>query len=98
MSVNLRQVEPDAARVRPLVDDDVELVILHRGVEILLDGRLQPVDFVDEKHVAAFERGQQAGEVARLFDHRAAGAFDVHAHRVARRCRRASSCRGRAAR
>ena len=78
----LRQVQPHTARVRPLVDDDVELVILHRGVEVFLDRGLEPVDFVDEKHVAAFERREQAGEVAGFFYHRPAGVPDVHAHRV----------------
>ena len=76
------QVELDAARIRPLVDDDVEFVILHRGVEVFLDGRLEAVDFVDKKNVAAFERGEQAGEVSRFFNRGAAGGLDVHPHRV----------------
>ncbi len=82
MSVKRREIQPDAARVRPLVDDDVEFVVLHRGVEVFLDRGLEAVDFVDEKHVAAFQRGEQAREVAGLFDRRAAGVLDVHAHRV----------------
>ena len=40
------------------------------------------MDFVNEQHVAFFEVGEQAGEVAGLFDGRAAGAFEVGAHRL----------------
>ena len=77
-----RQVQPHAARVRSLVDDDVEFEILHRRVEIFLDGLLQAMDFVDEQHVALLEIGEQAGEVAGLLDGRAAGALEVRAHRL----------------
>ena len=75
-----RQIQPHTARVRALVDDDVQFEILHRGIEIFLDGLLQAMDFIDEQHVAFFEIGQQAGEVAGFFDGRAAGAFQVGAH------------------
>ena len=74
------QVEPDAARVWSLVNDDVEFEILHGRVEVLLDRLLQAMDFVDEQHVAFFEVGQQAGEIAGFFDGRTAGAFEVGAH------------------
>ena len=53
MSVNFGRFEPHAARVRALVDDDVEPEVLHRGVEVFLDGRREAVDFVDEENVAA---------------------------------------------
>src|SRR6266516_599740 len=43
-----RQVQADAARVGSLVNDDVEFEILHRRVEIFLDGLLQAMDFIDE--------------------------------------------------
>ena len=78
----LRQIEPKTPRLRSLVDDDVEPVIFHRRVKIFLDRRLQPVDFVDEKDVAFLEAGEKPREFAGLFDHRSAGVFDVHAHRV----------------
>ena len=70
-----RQIQPHAARVRPLIDDNVELEIFHCRVEILLDGFLKPMNFVDEQHVALFEVSQQAREVARFFDRRSARAF-----------------------
>jgi hypothetical protein len=59
-----RQVELDGARRRPLADHDVELEVLHRRVQHLLHHRAQPVDLVDEQHVAGLEVGQQRGEVA----------------------------------
>ena len=75
-----RQIQPHAARVRPLVNDDVEFEILHRRVEIFLDGFLEAMDFVNEQHVAFLEIRQQPGEVAGFLDGRAAGALEVGAH------------------
>jgi hypothetical protein len=68
-----RQVEPDRARGRAVADHQVELEVLHRGIEDLLDGHLQAVDLVDEQDVARLEVGQDRGEVAGLRDHRAGG-------------------------
>ena len=48
-----RQVELDRARRRALADHDVELVILHRRIQHLLDHRRQAMNLVDEQHVAA---------------------------------------------
>ena len=59
-----RQVEADRARRRALADDDVELEVLHRGVQHLLDGAREAVDLVDEQHVAVVEVGEDRGEVA----------------------------------
>ena len=53
----------------PLPDHDVELVVLHRRVEDLLDRRRHPVDLVDEEHLAFLEVGQHRREVARLLEH-----------------------------
>ncbi len=75
-----RQIQPHAAGVGSLVDDDVELEILHRRIEVLLDRLLQAMDFVDEEDVARFEVRQQAGQVARLLDGRPAGALEAGAH------------------
>ena len=74
------QVEPDAPRRRPLADHNIQRVILHRGVEHLFDRVGQAVDFVDKQHVAAGKVGQQAGQIARALDGRAAGHADVLPH------------------
>ena len=54
------QVELDRARRRAFADHDVDLVVLQRRVEDLLDHRRQAVDLVDEEHVVALEVGQDA--------------------------------------
>ncbi len=67
------KIDPHRARRRPFADDQVELEILHRRIEDFLDRRVEPVDLVDEQHVALFEIGQQRRQIARLGDHRAGG-------------------------
>ena len=63
--VNFGRLQTKTARLRSLVDDDVEPVIFHRRIEIFFDRRLQPVDFVDEKHIAFFQGGEQARRARR---------------------------------
>ena len=64
----------------PSTDDQVELEVLHRRVEDLLDRRRQPVDLVDEQDVARLQVGQQCGEIAAALDHRARGGTEADAH------------------
>ena len=75
-----RQVEPDRRRRRTLADDDVELEVLHRRVEDLLDGARQAVDLVDEQHVAVVELGEDGRQVAGPLERRTGGDVQVHAH------------------
>ena len=70
----------NASGVRTLIDDDVELVVLHGRIEVFLDGRVEAMDLVDEEHVSPLEIRQDTGEVAGLFDLRTAGAMDVRIH------------------
>src|SRR5262249_7781172 len=49
------------------------------GIEDLLDRRVEPVDLVDEEHVALFEIREQRREIARLGDHRTRGRAEVDA-------------------
>ena len=51
-----------------LADDQVEREVFHRGVEALFDYAAEAVDLVDEEYVAAFERGEDRGEVAGVLD------------------------------
>ena len=76
------QVELDRARGRALADHDVDLVVLQRRVEDLLDHRAQAVDLVDEEHVVALQVGQDRRQVLGLFQHRARGAAQVDAQLV----------------
>jgi hypothetical protein len=75
----LRQIDLHRARGRPLADDEVELEILHRRIEHLLDRRIEPMDFVDEENVALLQIGEQRGKIAGLGDHRPRGGAEVDA-------------------
>ena len=72
-SVKGRQIDADRARAGPLADDQIELKILHRRVEDLLDRGSQAVDFVDEQDVVRLQIGQKRGEIAGALDHRPRG-------------------------
>jgi hypothetical protein len=74
-----RQVDSHAACGGAFADDEVELEILHRGIQDFLDRRLQAVDLVDEQHVAWLQVGQNRREVAGALDHRAGGGAKAHA-------------------
>ena len=74
-----RQVDAHRARRRPLADDQVELEILHRRIEDLLDRRREAVDLVDEQHVARLQVGEQRGEIAGALDHRPGGGAEADA-------------------
>ena len=73
-------VESDRPGGRALAQHDVELEVLHRRVEHLFDGPGQPVDLVDEEHVALAELAEDGGEVAAPLEGRARGDVqpDVH--------------------
>lgn len=73
-------IEADGAGVWPLVDHDVDAVVLHGGVEVLFDGFGDAVDFVDEEDVAFFEIGEHASEVACLFHDGTGGDANVAPH------------------
>jgi hypothetical protein len=75
-----RQVEADRAGRRALADHDVELEVLHRRVEHLFDRARQPVDLVDEEHVAVVEIGEDRGEIAGALQRGATRDPQAHAH------------------
>src|SRR6266511_831137 len=78
-----RQVERQRARRRALPHDDVEPEILERRVEDLLDGAVQPVDLVDEEHVALLEAREDRRHVAFPLDRGAGDGTDADAELVA---------------
>jgi len=65
------QIYLDAACRRTLVYHDVDAVILHRRIEILLYHWRETVNLVDEKHVVRLQGGKDSCQVARLIEHRA---------------------------
>ena len=64
------QIYLDASCRRSLVYHDVDTVILHRRIEILLYNWRETVDFIDEKHIIRLQGSQDAGQIARLVEHR----------------------------
>ena len=75
-----REVQADRARRRTLADDDVELEVLHRGIEHFLDRPRQPVHLVDEQHVTVVEVREDRGEVARPLEGGAARRLEARLH------------------
>ena len=73
------QIDPHRARGRPLADDEVELEVLHGGIEDLLDRGVQAVDLVDEEYVVPLEVGEKGREIARARDHRPRGGAETDA-------------------
>ena len=92
------QLELDRARRRALADHDVDLVVLERRIEDLLDHRREAVDLVDEEDVVLLEVGEDRRQVLGLLEHRPRGLAQVDAELVGDDVRRASSCRGPAGR
>ena len=54
MRVNLARLSR-ILRARALIDDDVELEVLHCGVEVFLDRGLQTMNLIDEQHSPALD-------------------------------------------
>ena len=49
------QVDADAARRRTFADHQVERPVLHRRIEHFLHCRIEPMNLVDEQHIALFQ-------------------------------------------
>ena len=75
-----RQLQPDGAGAGPLPDDDVDLEVLHRRIEDLLDGPVEPVDLVDEEDVALLQVSEDGRHVGLALQRRARGGDDVDPH------------------
>jgi len=65
-----------------LAEGDVYPVILHGGVEVLLDYRTQAVYLVNEQHISCIEVREQPRQVARFVEHRAAGHPERRPHLI----------------
>ena len=64
----------------PLADHDVELEVLHRGIEHLFDRPRETVDLVDEQHVAVVEVGEDGGEITGPLERGPARDAEAHSH------------------
>ena len=68
--------------VRAVADGDLEPVVLHRRIEVLLDDGLQAVHLVDEEDAALGQRRQVRRERALVLDGGRADGAQRHAERV----------------
>ena len=59
-----RELEAHRPCRRPLSDDDVDLEILHRGVEDLFDDAIETVNFVDKEDIPREQSGEDRGKIA----------------------------------
>ena len=76
------QVNLNSARTRPFINHDINAIILHGRVEILLHDRAQAVDLVDEQHIVFLQRGEQTGQVTGFVEHWAGGHLKAHSKLV----------------
>ena len=60
----------DGLRLRPVAEPDVDLVVLHRGIEKLLDNRAQPWISSMKRMSPLAQVGERAHEIARLLQRR----------------------------
>jgi hypothetical protein len=62
--------------------------ILHGGIEHLFHALCQPVDLIDEQHIAATQIGKDGSQVPGALDGRSGRYFDVDLHLVGEHMRR----------
>ena len=77
---DLLDLESHGSRAGALAEHDVEREVLHRGIQDLLHDMAEPMDLVDEQHVALAEAGEHGGEVAGALDRRAGGRANLRTH------------------
>src|SRR2546430_10760890 len=65
-------------RLSPVVE---ELIVLHRRVQHLLDHRGEPMDLIDEQHIARLQVGEDRRQIAGPLEHRS------EERRVGKECR-----------
>ena len=65
------------ARGGALADDDVEFVVLERGVELFFEDGLHAVNLIKEENLAVAQIGEDGGEVALNLHGRAGGLLET---------------------
>ena len=77
-----RHRQPHRAGGRTLAEDQVELKVLHCGIEHFFDGASQAMDLVDKQDVAVFEFREDRREVATFFERWTRRDVDLRVHLV----------------
>ena len=78
----MREIKVYGIRRRPLAENYIYRVILHRGVKYLLIRAVEAVYFINEEDISFVQIGQHGHKVARLFYRGAGGDAHIHAHLV----------------
>src|SRR5882724_3447189 len=65
-----------------LPDHEVKLIVLHRGVKLLFNRRVETMYLVDEKHITFLQISQLANQITRYFNRRASSRMQHGAHFV----------------
>ena len=76
------QCELYALGARAFVEEDVDAVVFHRGIEILLYYGVQAVYLIDEEHIVGLEAHEDACQVAGLVEHGAGGHLEAYAELI----------------
>ena len=71
------EVDLYGAGTGALVQHDIDAIVLHRGVEVLLHDGTEAMDLVDEEHIVGLEGGQEPREIPGLIEHWARGDLDA---------------------
>src|SRR5260370_6197874 len=66
-------------RAGPLTNNQIDLIILHRRVEVFLGRRRQTMDLVDEQNLASLQVAQQRHKIDRTLDDRPRGGVEGYA-------------------
>ena len=72
--------EADGACAWPLPYDDIDLEVLHGGIEDLLDRPVEAVDLIDEEHVPVLEMSEDGRHVTLELQCGSRGGDDAHPH------------------
>jgi len=75
-----RERELNAPGARARIYNDVQPEFLHRRVQIFFHDRIEPVDFVDEEHVAFLQIRQHTSQVGGLIENRPGRNFNIRSH------------------
>ena len=67
---------------RPLVNHDINHIILHGGVQIFLHFGRKPMNFVNKKHIPRLKGSEKAGQISRLVQNRTGSHLHVHPHLI----------------
>ena len=76
------EVDLDRSRRGALIDHDINTIVLHGRVEVLLHDRRETMDLIDEKDIVGFERSEQTCQVTGFIEDRSGSDLEAYAEFV----------------